>query len=94
MSTQSRPGELTTEHAGMKKTQFWIKTGAGLLLTLVTALLASGVIPPDSSWAGVLGMVVTVLGAAGFKASVQNNYNNGRSRVKVAEAKAANQDTA
>lgn len=61
---------------GYKTTEFWLT----LVATLVGAAVASGAIPETSPWAQALGLVSSLLAAAGYTAA--------RSFVKSTEVKA------
>jgi hypothetical protein len=50
---------------GYKTTEFWLSMAA----IIVGALLASGVLPADSVWLKVAGIVSSVLGAIGYTAN-------------------------
>lgn len=47
---------------GYKTTEFWLSLAA----IIVGALIASGVIPTDSSWMKLLGMASSVLATLGY----------------------------
>jgi hypothetical protein len=61
---------------GYKSTEFWLSLAA----VLVGAIMASGVVPDESGWAKVIGLIASVLAALGYTA--------GRSLFKANKAKA------
>lgn len=50
---------------GYKTTEFWLT----LLVTVLGAAMASGLIPEGGLWAKVVGAAMSVLGALGYQAS-------------------------
>lgn len=47
---------------GFKTTEFWLSLAA----VVVGAIAASGVVPSDSTWERVVGLVVSALAAVGY----------------------------
>jgi hypothetical protein len=50
------------EKPGYKTTEFWLKVAA----ILVSAVLASGLLPPESTVLKIVATVATILGALGY----------------------------
>ena len=84
MATQPSPGAQTSEHAAMKTAQIWIRFAAAIIASIATALLATGVIPPESSWVGILGMLASVGAMVAGEVATAKNYTASRTAVKIA----------
>jgi len=67
----------------MKSAQVWIRLAAGIVLSIVTALLSSGIIPQDSAWIAILGVLGTIAGYITGEVFVASKYSAGRSAIKV-----------
>jgi hypothetical protein len=73
-ATIETPAAPAAAKPGFKTTEFWISLAA----VLVGAVVASGIIPADSVWERVAGLVVSALAALG--------YTGARLAVKTAAA--------
>lgn len=80
------PGKETTEHGALQSAQKWIRIGSGIVLAIITSLLSSGLIPPDSVWIAVLSLIATVAAAITGETFVAGHYIKGRSIVKASAA--------
>jgi len=90
--TATNPGNETSENRELQ----WVKAGAGILMALLVALLASGLIPSEHAAYTVISTIVTVGGMLGYGSG---KYSESRGKVKamalaargeVDKAKAAN----
>lgn len=61
----SEEGDPVPPKAGYKTTEFWLSLAA----VAIGAVTASGVIPADSVWERVIGLVVAGLAALGYTGS-------------------------
>jgi butyrate kinase len=83
MADPNKPGEQTTEYKVMK----WIGIIAAVLVASLTALVATGAIPPDTTGGAILAAAIPVFGA--LATMTGSNYIKGRSVIKAANAKSA-----
>jgi hypothetical protein len=71
--------------SGFRSSEFWLSLAA----VLIGAVAASGLLPAESPWIKVLGLVATVLAALGYTASrglVKARVTEGAAAIAVAQA--------
>jgi hypothetical protein len=94
MMPEMTPGRETSEHDAMQAARVWIRFATAVVSSVATALLATGVIPPDSAWIGIL----TLLGSLGTmvvgEVAAARNYTASRTAVKEAALRANGNPTA
>jgi len=85
MANELTPGAKTSEFDAMKTAQIWIRFAAAIVAATATALLATGVIPPESAWVGILTMLGSVAALVGGEVATAKNYTNSRTALKAAQ---------
>ena len=85
MANPDTPGTETSEHDAMKKAQVWIRFAAAVIAAAATALLATGVIPPESAWVGILTMLGALAATVGGEVATAKNYTMSRTAIKAAK---------